>query len=165
MDGRNVWFRIPDNYEKYHKIENGTKYAFVASTIWFTNLDYDKRHEDMILYKTYKEADYLKYDNYNAINIDKTKDIPIDYDGLMGVPITFLNKYNPDQFEILGTSDNGLVESKFKTTLGLTGKFVDDYYKAGGTGTYREGNPTAGYYNDGIAKMAYKRLFIKNKKL
>ena len=60
LDGRNIWFRIPDAYEKYHKIENGVKYAFVASTVWFTNLDYKKRHEDFILYKTYRgnEIDY-----------------------------------------------------------------------------------------------------------
>ncbi len=101
LDGRNIWFRIPDYYEKYHKIENGVKYAFVASTVWFTNLDYKKRHEDMILYKTYNESEYLKYDNYDAINVDKTKDIPLDYIGNIGVPITFLNKYNPEQFEII----------------------------------------------------------------
>ncbi len=101
LDGRNIWFRIPDSYETYHKIENGIKYAFVASTIWFTNLDYKKRHEDMILYKTYNEIDYPKYDHYNAINVDKTKDIPMNYTGNIGVPITFLLKYNPNQFEII----------------------------------------------------------------
>lgn len=101
LDGRNIWFRIPDSYEKYHKIENGVKYAFVASTVWFTNLDYKKRHEDLILYKTYNEVDCPRYDNYHAINIDKTKDIPMDYTGAMGVPITFLNKYSPEQFEII----------------------------------------------------------------
>jgi hypothetical protein len=101
LDGRNIWFRIPDGYEKFHKIENGLKYAFVASTIWFTNLDHNKRHEDLILYKTYNESEYPKYDNYDAINVDKTKDIPMDYKGAMGVPITFLHKYNPEQFEIV----------------------------------------------------------------
>jgi hypothetical protein len=110
LDGRNIWFRIPDNYEKYHKIENGIKYAFVASTIWFTNLDHKKRHEEMILYKTYHKNEYHKYENYDAININKTKDIPKDYKGFMGVPITFLHKYNPNQFEIigLGISSSGL---------------------------------------------------------
>lgn len=131
-----MWFRIPDDYEKYHKIENGAKYAFVASTIWFTNLDYEKRHEDMILYKTYNEVDYPKYDNYDAINIDKTKDIPMDYDGLMGVPITFLNKYNPDQFEIVGI-DRVLVEE-------LTGK-------------------QSRFHVDG--KEIYARIIIRNKTL
>jgi hypothetical protein len=97
--------------------------------------------------------------------VDKTKEIPMDYKGVMGVPITFMNKYNPEQFEILGTSDNGLVDNEFKKTLGLTQKFVDDYYKSGGTGAYKKGNPTAGYYKNGVATMAYKRILIRNKKL
>ena len=70
---------------------------------WFTNLDLAKRHEDIILYKQYNEDEYPTYDNYNAINVNKTKDIPADYDGVMGVPITFLNKFNPEQFEIIGS--------------------------------------------------------------
>jgi len=82
----------------------------------------------------------------------------------MGVPISFLDKYNPDQFEILGTSDNGLVDNKFKTTPGLTKQFVDNYYSCGGTGAYKEGNPTAGYYENGVAKMAYKRIFIRHRR-
>jgi len=81
----------------------------------------------------------------------------------MGVPISFLEKYCPEQFEILGTSDNGVVGDWVKTTPGLTREFVDDYYKSGGTGAYKEGNPTAGYYENGIAKMAYKRIFIRHK--
>jgi len=75
-----------------------------AQAIWFTNLDIAKRHEDMILYKNYTPDIYPTYDNYDAINVDITKDIPIDYNGVMGVPITFLDKYNPNQFEILGMS-------------------------------------------------------------
>ena len=80
----------------------------VSGVAWFTNLEINKRHEDLILYKTYKDnkKEYPKYDNYDAINVDKTKDIPVDYEGAMGVPITFLHKYNPDQFEILGCSYN-----------------------------------------------------------
>ena len=73
----------------------------VSGVVWFTNLDLKKRHEDLPLYKEYTPEEYPKYDNYNAINVDKTKDIPVDYDGAMGVPITFMNKYNPDQFEII----------------------------------------------------------------
>jgi hypothetical protein len=137
----------------------------VSGVVWFTNLDISKRHEDLILYKQYHPEEYLNYDNYNAINVDKTKEIPMDYKGVMGVPITFMNKYNPEQFEILGTSDNGLVDNEFKKTLGLTQKFVDDYYKSGGTGAYKKGNPTAGYYKNGVATMAYKRILIRNKKL
>lgn len=75
----------------------------VSGVVWFTNIDTKKRHEDLILYKIFSgnEDEYPKYDNYDAINVDKTKDIPIDYLGAMGVPITFLEKHNPDQFEIL----------------------------------------------------------------
>ena len=73
---------------------------------WYTNLDISKRHEEIILYKNYNSKDYPEYDNYDAINIDKIKDIPCDYDGAMGVPITFLDKYNPEQFEIIGISGN-----------------------------------------------------------
>lgn len=87
-DGKNVFY------------ENGVKYAKV-NTVWFTNLDHKKRHEEILLYKKYNTEEYPKYDNYNAIEVSKTKDIPIDYDGVMGVPITFLNKYCPTQFEII----------------------------------------------------------------
>jgi len=73
----------------------------VSGVVWFTNLDHNKRHEDLILYKKYTPEEFPHYDNYNAINIDKTKDIPCDWKGAMGVPITFLHKYNPEQFEIV----------------------------------------------------------------
>lgn len=74
----------------------------VSGVVWFTNLDINKRHEDLILYKEYISEDYLKYDNYDAIEVSKTKEIPKNYNGIMGVPITFLTKYNPKQFEIVG---------------------------------------------------------------
>ena len=73
-----------------------------ARTFWYTNLNIAKRCEEFILYKKYTPKEYPKYDNYDAINVDKTKDIPIDYEGVMGVPITFLDKFNPNQFEIIG---------------------------------------------------------------
>jgi hypothetical protein len=76
----------------------------VSGVTWFTNLDINKRHDDLILYKTYNSEEYPTYDNYDAINVNKTKDIPLDYPGIMGVPITFLDKYNPEQFEIFGLS-------------------------------------------------------------
>jgi len=74
----------------------------VSGVQWFTNLDVGKRHEELILYKKYTPAEYPKYDDFDAIEVGKTSEIPLDYDGLMGVPITFLNKYNPDQFQIVG---------------------------------------------------------------
>jgi hypothetical protein len=85
----------------------------VSGVVWFTNIDHNKRHEDLILYKKYTAEEFPHYDNYDAINIDKTKDIPLDWKGAMGVPITFLDKYNPQQFEIVkfrtGDDDKDLV--------------------------------------------------------
>jgi len=78
-----------------------------SQAVWFTNLDISKRHEDLNLYKRYNSEEYPRYDNYDAINVDKTKDIPQDYAGFMGVPISFLDKYNPEQFEIVWTTDRG----------------------------------------------------------
>jgi hypothetical protein len=110
--GYDILFAVPDEYAKkivkigkagsQYRIINGVVYCRSPS-IWFTNLDIEKRHKDLILYKTYKghEDEYPKYDYYDAINVDKVTDIPIDYKGDMGVPVTFLDKYNPDQFEIL----------------------------------------------------------------
>ncbi|MFH0970535.1 MAG: adenine-specific methyltransferase EcoRI family protein, partial [Candidatus Diapherotrites archaeon] len=96
---------INKHYEDYATAGNHKDGMIrISGVIWFTNLEIQKRHEELILYKTYKgnEKDYPKYDNYDAINVDKTKDIPKDYKGTMGVPITFMDKYNPDQFEIIG---------------------------------------------------------------
>ena len=94
-----------------YNVSNGTMY-FVQEDLtekgvpsfWYTNLEHDKRNQELILYKKYKEEEYPFYDNYNAININKVKDIPYDYKGIMGVPITFLSKHNPNQFEILDLS-------------------------------------------------------------
>jgi len=146
-----------------------------SPSIWLTNLDHGRRHQPLSLmpmqdnlkfsrHKEIKGKGYIKYENYDAIEVPYTDAIPSDHDGIMGVPISFLDKYCPEQFEILGTSDNGTIAEKYKTTQGLTQKFVDDYYKAGGKGAYKEGNPTAGAYIDGIATMIYKRIFIRRKR-
>ncbi len=147
-----------------------------SPSIWLTNLEHGRRHQplplmtmaDNLKFSKHKEIKgkktYDKYDNYDAIEVPFTDAIPSDYDGVMGVPVSFLDKYNPDQFRILGTSDNGLIDERYKLTPGLTKEFVDDYYKSGGTGAYKEGNPTAGYYKNNIAKMAYKRIFIKHRR-
>ncbi|MCT8548805.1 adenine-specific methyltransferase EcoRI family protein [Glaesserella parasuis] len=99
-------FRVPDYYEekatRYWQDETGQKWRSLGNICWFTNLDHAKRHEELLLYNTYSAEEYPKYDNYDAIEVSKTKDIPIDYQGAMGVPITFLDKYNPEQFEIIG---------------------------------------------------------------
>ena len=99
------WFQVPDTYEvkqtDFKIDENGQKWRRMGNICWFTNVDIEKRHEDMTLFRTYSPEAYPKYDNYDAINVDKTVDIPCNYDGVMGVPITFLDKYNPEQFEIV----------------------------------------------------------------
>jgi len=100
------WFGVKDDYdittESRKKIENGKKFFSSGRIVWLTNLDTEKRHQDLILYKKYSPAEYPKYDNYDAINVNRYTDIPMDYAGAMGVPITFLDKHNPEQFEILG---------------------------------------------------------------
>ena len=96
-----MFFQVPDSWEKFHHIENGKKIARVSTSCWFTNLPVAKHNEDLILYKHYTPEEYPKYDNYDAINVNAYNDIPCDYDGVMGVPITFMDKFNPDQFEIL----------------------------------------------------------------
>ncbi|SHI60734.1 adenine-specific methyltransferase EcoRI family protein [Fibrobacter sp. UWP2] len=107
---REIYFDVNQDFieESLAKNRNRTivvrdgKYMARSPSIWFTNLDHKKRHEELILYKKYSPEEYPKYDNYDAIEVSKTECIPEDYDGIMGVPITFLDKYNPEQFEILG---------------------------------------------------------------
>ena len=98
------WFEIPAHYPltaKMGKIENNRKYIKNINGLWFTNLSHQKQNEKLILYKNYTPEEYPTYDNYDAINVDKTKEIPADYYGEMGVPISFFIKYNPEQFEII----------------------------------------------------------------
>ena len=102
------WFRVPDYYEEkktdFKIDENGVKWRRMGNICWFTNIDIEKRHEEMILYHNYTPEKYPKYDNYDAIEVSRTAEIPCDYFGVMGVPITFMDKHNPEQFEILGDS-------------------------------------------------------------
>ncbi|MCQ2127804.1 MAG: adenine-specific methyltransferase EcoRI family protein [Bacteroidaceae bacterium] len=100
----NAYFSIPQSASHDYAAGVYNEYTGLVkfrNCTWFTNLDHNKRHEELILYKTYNEKEYPTYDNYNAINVNATNDIPCDYDGAMGVPITFLDKYNPEQFEII----------------------------------------------------------------
>lgn len=104
---KGMYFGVPDDYTyadtyKFDRERNGKKVMRVSSICWFTNLDHKKRHEELVLYKKYNKEEYPKYDNYDAIEVSKVTDIPMDYEGIMGVPITFLNKYCPEQFEIVG---------------------------------------------------------------
>lgn len=129
-------FRIPEYYEISSKSlridKDGYKYIRVPGIRWFTNLDVPRRHEKLTLYKKYSPDEYPFYDNYNAINVNVTADIPYDWDGSMGVPITFLDKFNPDQFEIIDALNryaildiqktNKLVRSIKSHTCNINGK-------------------------------------------
>ena len=102
----NVGFFRSPYQDKAVASEHREGFIRVSGVMWFTNIDIDKRHEEMILYKHYTPEEYPTYDNYDAIEVGKTAGIPCDYDGVMGVPITFMNKYNPEQFEIIGMCEN-----------------------------------------------------------
>lgn len=122
----------------------------VSGVQWFTNMDTTKRHEDLILYKSYDPQEYPTYDNFNAIEVGRTVDIPADYDGMMGVPITFLENYNPDQFEIVGSFNAGSHGEELgavKTETETKGKVI--------------------MWNGPVVnrKPLYKRIVIRNKRL
>ncbi len=133
---------------------NGNKFIRVKGVRWFTNLDYKERHEDLILFRKYTPEEYPKYDNYDAINVDKTKNIPMDYKGAMGVPITFMDKYNPEQFEIIGlANDKREIDDAF-----IQGNqvYLDDQHKKFVGMVLKEGNKL---------RATYARIIIKNKRL
>jgi hypothetical protein len=138
-NGGTKWFQVPMDYdiptESRKKIENGVQYFSMGRIVWFTNLETTKRHQELTLYKKFTPEEYPKYDNYEAINVDKVSDIPMGYSGMMGVPITFLDKYNPKQFEIIG---------------------IDRYI---------EDNPNYGRRFTINEKEIYARVVIKNKKV
>ena len=131
-----MFFIVPKDWKHFHHIdENGNKIARVSTSWWFTNLEVEKHKDFIILYKKYNSKEYPKYDNYNAINVNNVNNIPMDYKGVIGVPITFLGKYNPEQFEIVGQMATTKVDR------------------------FNHGYP---YIND---KKIYARILIKNKKL
>jgi hypothetical protein len=157
-------FRVPEDYPlnaaSSRVDEDGNKFIRVKGVRWYTNLDFNERHEDLILYKNYKEEEYNKYENFDAINVDITKNIPLDYTGAMGVPITFIDKYNPDQFEIigLGISNSGIEvgvqpykpeHKKYRKEIQKRGAVDGDLYMI----------------KDGIVDVPYARILIKNKKI
>lgn len=128
---------------------------------WFTNLDIQKRHEEMILVKRFKEEEYTRFDNYDAIIIDRLADIPCDYAGIMGVPITFMSCYNPDQFEIFGRTGNIEWATSECAFFMPPSEEKQSIYKKQNK-TWRVQN---GYFvtPDGIAHTVYDRIFIRNK--
>lgn len=145
-------FKVPSHYEpretRYWQDDAGQKWRSLGNACWYTNLDISKRHEEIILYKKYTPEEYPTYANYNAIEVGQTKDIPIDYMGAMGVPVTFLDKFNPDQFEIIGSS----------RTLGKPMSEIAE------KGTYSQGGPRFYLDNgDGTYRRLYDRIVIKRR--
>lgn len=142
-NGGTKWFRVPDGYdiktESRKKFENGIKYFSMGSIMWFTNMDHKKRHQEIPLFRRYAPDVYLAYENYGAIEVPRVADIPVDYDGVMGVPITFMDKYNPNQFKILGATES---EGK---------GFSGGLWKGGAAQAMVDG------------KKVYKRIFIQRR--
>lgn len=152
-NGGTKWFRVPDDYEikteSRKKIVDGVKYFSMGRAYWFTNLDTRKRHESLTLYKRYTPQEYPTYTNYRAIEVSKVAEIPEDYDGDMGVPITFLDKYNPAQFEIIGNSK-------------WVGEPIANFAEKG---TYEQGGMRFYVPNgDGTHRRLYDRIVIRKRK-
>ena len=168
------WFKVPNSYEEkktdFKIDETGQKWRRMGNICWFTNLDIEKRHENMTLFRNYTPEAYPTYDNFDAIEVSKTADIPCDFYGVMGVPITFMSQHNPQQFEIIGLSQ--------KCGFGAESiKLYDDYIEVtqdgtptGSTGKKTNGNPmlvgkpkSGNYYVNGqdIVHSLYSRIFIR----
>ena len=182
-----MFFVVPDHWEKFHHVdeETGKKIARVSTSCWFTNLEHGRRHQPLSLMTTAEnlkfskklkgKSAYDRYDNYDAIEVSTYKDIPSDFDGVMGVPITFLDKYNPDQFEILGATQRGCHDLVPDT------RKYDDYWevrqdgsKTGSSGGKTNENANL-LGNDGrknyfinadgrVIQSAYQRIFIRHRR-
>jgi len=156
-------FAVPDYYQpretRYWEDENGQKWRSLGNICWYTNLDIKKRHEDMILVKKYSPEAYPRYDNYDAIEVSKVADIPCDYEGIMGVPITFMDKYSPEQFNILGRRGDlewAQNECTFYTPPSIE---LQRKYKAMNK-TWRVQN-TYVLDQNGVPHITYGRIFVR----
>ncbi len=172
-----MYFEVPNSYivpasarqaciralgEEFCKDKNMT---YMRTNCWYTNLDLKKRHEELILYKNYNPEEYPHYDNYDAIDVSKVSDIPYDYYGAMGVPITFLFSYNPDQFEIIGCPDyTGQYGSDDIGVRRIGEEWITKYRKQGGRGHYTANMTSLVYFDQaGNACNTFKRILIRRK--
>ncbi len=139
-------FKVPEDYEaretRYWQDETGQKWRSLGNICWYTNLDHNKRHEELDLVCRFSPEEYPNYDNYKAIEVSRVDDIPCDYRDIMGVPITFLDKYNPEQFEIVGATENDATQAVVELRLSGYPKYDRPYIK-------------------GVRK--YARILIRNK--
>ena len=150
-------FGVPIDYKG--EIKNGKKYGKVPSITWFTNLQTTKRKEKMILYKTYTTEEYPTYYKFDAIHVKKVTDIPCDYYGKMGVPITFLDNYNPEQFEIIGLGAGDLGRE-----IGIGENYTEEELKKfkKSNPAFRRGIPF--YFENNLLIVPYARMIIRRKK-
>ena len=156
-------FYVPDDYPLNAAgcgiDEDGRRFIRVKGVRWYTNLDIKQRHEELILVKRYTSLDYLSYENFDAINVDKTVDSPCDYAGILGVPITFLDKYSPDQFEIIG-----LVIANLGLSIGI--RPYKDEHKKYRKEIQKRGAVDGDLYmldENGHPVVPYARVLIRNK--
>ena len=170
-----MYFYVPDAYREFHKIQGNKKMVRVSTSCWYTTMRVKKHNEFITLYKKYSPDKYPKYDNFDAINVDKYYEIPYDYNGVVGVPITFLDKYNPDQFEILALGIVGSIDFTSNRKMEIldkngkpTGKFT---FNAKGT-LYRlydvkkDKTPAFKDVETGeLYSSIYARVIIKNKRI
>ncbi len=152
-----MFFIVPNDWEKFHHIdESGKKIVRVSTSCWFTNLEVEKHKQDLTLYKKYTPEEYPKYENYDAINIDVVAEMPKDYDGAMGVPITFIDKYNPEQFEIIGLGiSNSGIEIGVKPYKEEHKKYRKEIQKRGAV------DGDLYMITNGIVDVPYARVIIK----
>ena len=171
-------FRVPDHYPLkaagWRVDDNGIKYIRVKGVRWYTNLDHGRRHEplecmtmaDNLRFSSHKElkgkAKYDRYYNFDAIEVPFSDAIPSDHDGIMGVPISFLDKYNPDQFEIVGNSDDGTMMSEIGVRP-LGREFISAYRAHGGTGHYSPSTRMLGLLEP-MPRVIYKRILIRHRR-
>jgi hypothetical protein len=171
-----MYFRVPDQFEyaetyKFDREQDGVPVARVSGVCWLTNMDHGRRHEplqlmstaDNIKFSRHKEVrgvGYQEYDNFEAIEVPYVDAIPSDYHGVMGVPITFLNKYNPDQFEIIANLDDHASLRKVGVEP-ISEEFIAGYRAVGGTGAQHAGGYWPGLTNPN--RFPYKRIFIRPK--
>jgi hypothetical protein len=155
-----MFFEVPDDWEHFHHIdERGRKIARVSTSCWFSSLEVAKHKDFITLYKKYNKSEYPKYANFDAIEVAKVSDIPMDYPGIMGVPITFVDKYNPEQFEIigLGISNSGL-EIGVKPYTPAHKKYRQEVQKRGAV------DGDLYLIVDGEPRVPYARVLIRNRK-
>lgn len=183
-NGGTKWFQVRDDYdiktESRKKVVNGTKYFSMGSIMWFTNLDHGRRHQKLPLMTTAEnlkfsrnlrgKSAYDRYDNYDAIEVATYKEIPSDYDGAMGVPVTFLDKYNPDQFEILGYEKSYELQTKkygVQIQVDTAGKRSNVTKLNDGVAIKLDQPPTDETYyivNGDYYIQQYKRIFIRHRR-